>query len=186
MLDLRSKAPYLLVIAAAILVSLPVYGFRWHLWLHVLGAVVFLGNIIVSAAWMSTAKRAGSVSVVAFAARMVARADWMFTAPGVVLVLLNGFALAAERYGGWSEFQEVAWIAVALYLFVLSGVVWGAVLVRYQTVMVRLSAEAAHDGTELPPAFHRALARWFAWGGLATALPLFSLYLMVAKPTLWD
>ena len=34
-----------------------------------------------------------------------------------------------------------------------------------------------------PDEFLSALRRWYIWGGLAIALPLCSLYLMVNKPT---
>ncbi len=183
---MRSKAPYLVLIAVAIAASIPVYGYRWHLTLHILGAVVFLGNIVVTAMWMALARSSGNVPVIAFAARTVARTDWLFTAPGVVLVLGNGLALAADRYGGWSNVDETAWISLALLLFVASGVVWVGFLLRYQAAMVRLSHVAATGGSALPQDFFAAYNRWAAWGILATVLPLVSLYLMVARPTLWD
>ena len=41
------------LMAIAVIASLPVYSYRWHLLLHIFGAVVFLGNIIVAAAAFS-------------------------------------------------------------------------------------------------------------------------------------
>ena len=120
------------VLGAAVIVSVPVYPFHWHLLMHVVGAVIFVGNILVTAAWMALAQRTGNPSVLMFAARAVNRADLLFTGPGVVLVLLNGLALAADRWGGWTGFYEVSWIVAALALFALSGVVWVGFLLRYQ------------------------------------------------------
>ena len=44
----------------AVALSMPFYGRAWHLFMHQLGSTLFLGNIIVSALWMSLAKRSGS------------------------------------------------------------------------------------------------------------------------------
>ena len=49
------------------------YPYRWHTFLHIAGAVVFLGNIIVTAAWMLMAERTRSVNVIHFSAKAVIR-----------------------------------------------------------------------------------------------------------------
>ena len=176
----------LALVVVAIAVSIPVYSYTWHLAFHILGAVVFVGNIMVSAMWMVLARRTAQASVVAFASRAVSAADWLFTAPGVMLVLLNGLALANKLYGGWDKFYETSWITIALALFALSGVVWAGFLLRYQAAMVRLSVPAAESGSGLPTEYFSVFNRWAVWGTIATVLPLISLYLMVAKPRLWD
>ena len=172
------------VLVAAVIVSVPIYPFQWHLLMHVLGAAVFVGNILVTAAWMALAQRTGNRSVLMFAARTVNRADLLFTGPGVVLVLLNGLALAADRWGGWTGFYEQSWIVAALALFGASGAVWVGFLLRYQFAMVRL-IDASPPQREVPSEFSDALRRWYAWGVVATLLPLLSLALMVYKPELW-
>ena len=43
--------------AIVVVLSLPIYPYRWHLLLHILGAVIFVGNIVVTAAWMALAER---------------------------------------------------------------------------------------------------------------------------------
>ena len=57
---------YGLLAVAAVAVSLPLYPYRWHLFLHIAGAVIFLGNIIVTGAWMLMAERTQSPSVLHF------------------------------------------------------------------------------------------------------------------------
>jgi uncharacterized membrane protein len=135
--NMRERAPYLIVIAIAAVVSIPIYPYRWHLWMHIFGAVSFLGNIIVTAGWMTAANRTADVRVVAFASRMVARADWLFTAPSILLILINGSVLAGELYG-WANLQDQAWITSAFVLFALSGVIWGGILA---------ALSASHDST---------------------------------------
>ena len=134
--------------------------------------------------WMISAERTREDSVIAFAVRGVARADYLFTGPGVILVLGNGMALAASRWGGWDGFHEQAWITAALGLFALSGVVWAGFLLRYQATMLAMANSSTGIGANAD--FTAVLHRWYAWGAVATLLPLVSLYLMVTKPTLWD
>ncbi len=173
------------LVAVAIVVSLPIYPFEWHLFLHIAGAVVFVGNIIITGAWMYLADRTGDPKVVGFATSSLSLADAIFTGPGVALILLNGLAMAAERYGGWDGFHEVSWITTALGIFVLSGTIWAAFLVRTQSAMTRLAATAVSQETELPDEFRVHMKSWYLWGTIATVLPIVSLALMVFKPTLW-
>ena len=181
----RALLAYSTLYAVVVLASLPLYPYKWHLLLHILGAVVFVGNIIVTAAWMVLAERTRELRVIRFATRAVNRADLLFTGPGVALVLLNGLAIAADRWGGWANFYEHSWIALALALFAASGIVWVAFLMRYQTRMASLSSAAVEAGESLPQEFYNALRRWYVWGVIATALPVASLYLVVAKPEWW-
>ena len=60
--------------------------------LHILGVVLFVGNIITAALWKTRADRSGDLATVAYAQRTVALADWAFTLPGVLLVIVGGCA----------------------------------------------------------------------------------------------
>ena len=64
---------------------------------HMLGVVLFLGNIIVTGFWKAIADRTGNPAVIAFAQRLVTLTDWIFTAGGVALVLAGGFGMARCR-----------------------------------------------------------------------------------------
>ena len=68
--------------AVVVVASLPLYTFRWHMTVQILGAVIFLGNIIVTAAWMMLAERTREASVIHFTSKTVSRADLLFTGPG--------------------------------------------------------------------------------------------------------
>lgn len=149
---------------------------RVYLTLHIVGAVIFVGNIIVTGTWMFWAERTRQREVIAFATHSVHWADVFFTAPGVTLVFANGFIMAQD-FGG----IQTSWITVALSLFTLSGVVWVLTLIPAQDRLARLSS----IGTELPADFYHALHRWYFWGIVATLLPLGSLVIMVTKPHFW-
>jgi len=180
----RSTSLAPILILAAVVVSLPLFSYQWHKLLHILGAVLFLGNLMVTAGWMTWAVQRKDPSVVAFAAAGVNKADQWFTSPGVVLLLLNGFALTALAWGGWLGFTTTGWILAGLLLLVASAVVFGVAVRRYQREMVRLSSEAVQSGTALSEEFFASSRKWSVWGAVATILPLVALYFMVAKPTL--
>jgi uncharacterized membrane protein len=169
------------LIFVAVLVSLPLpfWGRQWHLFMHILGAVLFIGNIIVTAAWMILVVRTGQPSLVHFGAKAVNQADLLFTIPGVLLIFLNGLTLAPAFGGG--NILGASWVVAALVLLTLSGIVWIAFLLRYQNQLVELSA----SGDQLSTEFMLIFRNWGIWGGIATVLPIFSLLLMVFKPTLW-
>ena len=171
------------LVVAAVAVSLPLYPYKWHTFMHIAGAVVFLGNIIVTAAWMLMADLSRSVKVMHFSAKAVIRADLLFTLPGVLLVLMNGFAMVFSRWGGRDALYDFTWISLALALFTASGVIWVGLLIPAQHRMVVFSDPS--DYPDAPPRqFFSALHKWYFWGGLAIVLPLCSLYLMVNKPAL--
>ena len=149
--------------------------------LHVFGAIIFMGNLIVSAMWMANAKKTHDADVLYFASRMVIRADWVFTLPGVLAILIPGLLTV----GPWGGFPGASWAELALALFILSGLIWGIVLVRLQKRMLEISREAVQLKTALSDEFYKVEGRWMMWGGIATLLPLGALYLMVFKPQLW-
>ena len=152
--------------------------YPWHVFLHVLGAILFLGNIIVTALWMNLAERSQNDAALRYAAGTVKWADVAFTAPGVLLLLTNGFILAYAAWGG----LMASWIVVAPVLFILTGIVWMVFLLPLQNRMLRFSGSGED---ELPGQFYRALHQWYVGGLIATPLPLISLVLMVTKPQLW-
>lgn len=172
--------PLVLAIAAVLLsLPLPLYTRQWHKFLHVLGAVLFIGNIIVTAVWMILVVRTRQVKLVHVGAQAVNQADLLFTIPGVLLIFLNGVVLAPAFGNG--SILGASWVVAALILLILSGVVWLFFLLRYQHRMVELSA----SGDQLSTEFMLVFRNWGIWGGIATLLPVLSMLLMVFKPILW-
>ncbi len=176
--DLR--LPIALIILV-VLVSLPFpfYTHDWHKLMHIFGAVIFIGNIVVTAAWMLLAEHTKKPPVINFAAKAVTQADLLFTLPGVLLIFINGLVLAPAFGGG--NILGASWVVAALILLLLSGIVWAGFLLRYQSQLVELSA----SGEQLLEGFNDVFRKWAIWGIIATVLPIISLILMVFKPTLW-
>ena len=154
--------------------------YEWHKLLHIFGAIIFLGNIIVTGAWMFLAEQNKQRTTLHFASKVVNWADVLFTAPGVLLILSNGLIMVTS-WGGIGT----SWIAVALGLFMLSGIVWVGFLLGYQDRIIQLSSNPVSSDEQLPEAFFQVLHRWYFWGIVATILPLISMILMVVKPRFW-
>ena len=142
--------------------------------LHVLGAVLFVGNIITAAFWKLLAEREGNPQVIASAAKRVMTADYFFTIPGIVLLLSTGHILMAQA--GYS-LLSFSWISLAYGVFILSGLLWMVVLLPAQRAMIRHSQNG-----QLGKEYSTASNTWNLWGTVATVLPLVTLYLMVVKP----
>ncbi len=166
---------------AVVVLSLPLFPYQWHVFMHIAGAVVFLGNIIVTGVWMLLAERTRSIPVIHFSAKAVIRANFLFTLPGVLLLVINGVVMVVARWGGWDAFHQISWVTIALELFIASGVIWVGALLPAQHRMAVFSAPSAYPEA-LPAQFFSAIRRWYFWGVLAILLPVASLYLMVHKP----
>ena len=161
---------------AAIALSVPFFGHGWNLLMHQIGAVVFMGNLIVSAAWMSLARRTRSGDALRLGVRGVILTDAIFTLPGALLLLLNGGILATPFFEA-----RAMWVMVSATLFILSGLVWLAVLIPVQR-RLWAAVESIPRGGDVPAGCEALLSTWFRAGGVATLLPFATLVLMVLKP----
>jgi uncharacterized membrane protein len=146
--------------------------------LHILGVVLFLGNIVVTAVWKLLADRTKNPPVVAYGQRLVTVTDIAFTATGAILIIVSGQVMARE-FGG--VFSGPSWLLWGWSLFVASGAIWLLVLVPIQVMQERL-ARTFRDGAAIPDRYWKLSRLWAVFGSIATALPLFNLYLMVFKP----
>lgn len=153
-------------------------GYRTLKLLHVLGGVLFIGNLLVTAAWKVMADRTNDAAVVAFAQRMVTRTDFSFTAAGATLVLVPGVLMATE-FG--EAFWTIPWLGWGLALFFASGLIWACVLVPIQIRQGRLAREFAASGS-IPDSYRRLGRLWIVFGTVATLLPIVNLYFMVYRP----
>ena len=146
--------------------------------IHLLGVVIFLGNIIVTAVWKMLADKTKSPSVVAYAQKLVTITDFVFTAVGVFLILVTG-RIMASRFG---EISDVLWLSWGWWLFIASGVIWVLILIPIQIKQAKLAKDFA-DKQDIPDSYWILSKYWAVFGMLATVLPLANLYFMVIKPT---
>lgn len=155
----------------------PLLPFHWHKALHILGAVLLLGNIAVTGAWGTAARYSGSSETMRFAVRMICWADVFFTGPGFALIVANAAVLASV----WGGIYQWSWLVVTLMLLGFFGAT-GMGALYYQVRLWNLALKP--DGVD-SPAFHKALRNWGLWGAPATLGPVAILFIMVLKPRFW-
>jgi len=144
---------------------------------HLLGVVLFMGNILVTGFWKAIADRMREPHVVAYAQHLVTLTDWLFTFGGIVLILIGAYGMVAT--GGLD--LRLTWLLWGQALFAASGLIWIAVLVPVQVEQAKL-AHGFEAGGAIPERYWQLNRRWVIFGIIATALPLANLYFMVAKP----
>lgn len=146
--------------------------------LHLIGVVLLIGNVTVTAVWKVFADRTGDARVMRFSQRLVTITDWSLTLSGILLVTLGGYGML--YLAGLSPLG-LRWLVWGQLLFGVSGAIWLAVLIPAQ---VRLAREAHKLTDATPPteAYRADNRRWLIWGVIATAPLVAAIYVMSAKP----
>ena len=147
-------------------------------WVHVIGATVLLGTGAGIAFFMVMAHQTRSAPLIAHTAKIVVRADWLFTASAVLVQPITGLALAYVV--GWRLTEP--WILISMGLYVLTGAFWLPV-VWIQSELRKLAQSAAERDEALPDRYHRLYRIWFACGFPAFISVLAILWLMIARPS---
>lgn len=146
--------------------------------LHIFGAIIFIGNIVVTAVWKAMADRTRDARIVAFGQRLVTLTDLIFTSIGAALVFITGFFMA---YWYYDDFLTIKWIAWGLGLFMISALIWLTALIPIQIKQAQLARRFSGNG-QIPDEYWRLGRLWMILGSLATLLPLINIYFMVFKP----
>lgn len=148
--------------------------------LHILGAILLLGNTLTGAFWMIFTDIQKSSSLFRFSIRAINLADIVFTTPGALLLLWNGFFLAHQNWGGlW----QMSWLKLVVILFMILGLIWALILVPMQIHFDRLSEDLGtfHEIYQNHQ-FRHWLIKYFIFGSSAAAITIAILTLMVLKP----
>jgi uncharacterized membrane protein len=145
---------------------------------HILGVVLFLGNIIITGWWKIMADRTKNKQIIAFAQRQVTLTDYVFTLGGVLLVLTTGIGNAILHE---LNYLSIKWLAWGYWLFIASGVIWVAILLPIQIKQAKMAKQFSEQ-EPIPEQYWKLGNLWIIFGTLATLLPLANLYWMVFKP----
>jgi uncharacterized membrane protein len=151
----------------------------WKL-VHVLSVVMFFGNITTGLFWARRAHRSREFRVVALTFESIIRSDRYFTGPGVIGILVGGFAAAIQ---GKFPILGTGWILWSIILFSISGVVFGVWLVPLQRRIAAFAADT-HDSDEAWQTYEQMYIVWERWGAVAMITPAAAIVLMVLKPAL--
>lgn len=151
-----------------------------YLWLkvvHIFGVVIFLGNIIVTGWWKNMADMTKNSQIIAYAQRQVTLTDFIFTGGGVAILLVAGMLNVYLHDMSYSS----KWLAHGMTIFLVSGAIWGAVLIPVQTKQAKMAKAFAVSGV-IPDSYWKLCTTWNIFGLLATLIPLANIYYMVFKP----
>jgi len=124
------------------------------------------------------ADRTKNPVIIAFAQRQVTLTDYIFTAGGVILILVTGIGNAVLHN---MDYLSIRWLAWGYWLFILSGIIWAVILIPIQIKQAKMSKQFSKDGV-IPDNYWRLSRLWIVFGTLATLLPLVNIYWMVFKP----
>jgi len=150
---------------------------KFLLFLHVLGVVIFLGNIITAAFWKIRADIKGDPEFIHNTVKNVMLADFVFTLPGLILIIVSGILMAVQA--GYSM-SGLNWLTLSLILFIFTGVLWLLILLPIQRNMIRHSAQSIEEG-DISKTYRKASRYWAIFGIIATLLPVVILYFMIIK-----
>src|SRR2546428_9343509 len=149
--------------------------------LHVVAVVLFLGNITTGLFWHLHAARTKDAKLLAHTMDGIIGSDRIFTVPGVVLIIVTGFAAAIY---GQLPILRTGWILWTLVLFLASGVIFMIRVAPLQRRLRALAQAGVQSGTFDYGAYRAVAVRWELWGAAALLTPFAGLELMVLKPAL--
>ena len=140
---------------------------------HVVSAILFVGNMIVTGVWSALLFKQRTLVDFRFAARAIVVTDWIFTFGGAVLLVASGVTIAIGRgYPMW----ETPWIRGAILGLLSSTTIWVLLLIPAQRQMLRLGADQDDE-------LRRVYQRWNVGGWIAAVPLFFALWCMTYKPS---
>lgn len=137
---------------------------------HVAGAVLLLGNVVVTGLWAGLLWRWREGLSYRVAARVILWADLCFTLVGGSALVTSGIFLALREGLAW---RELPWLRHGIAAIGVATLVWLLVLLPEQLRMDRWSVD--------DPRYPRAFWRWTLVGWLDTLVLCFGLWAMVTK-----
>ncbi|MDP2303393.1 MAG: DUF2269 family protein [Ignavibacteria bacterium] len=148
------------------------FSYQWHKILHILGIILFMGNMIVGPFWFLFAYYSKDKTLLKFANRLLQLTDLYLTIPGVALTVLNGLFLASV-FGGT---KIVPWL---FYSIILLFVMWALSipLIYLQEKMYSTIDNEPDNDTKI----NKLLIRWGILGTIVMIPPTIIFYLMVVK-----
>ncbi len=151
------------------------FSYNVHKVLHIVGVVIFMGNMIAGPIWLMLAWFTGDQKLLAFAARTLGQADMVLTVPGVQLTLWNGIYMASVHGG----VMKAPWLREAMYLLIATSIVSTTLVLYCQEKFIHVAQEQDSAATL------KWLLIWSFWGTLVGVPFSLVAWLMVNKQPLW-
>jgi uncharacterized membrane protein len=146
--------------------------------LHILGLILMVGNVTVTAFWKVFADRTCKTQIIGFAQWLVTVTDFTFTLTGGFLMVIGGYG--AALVGGVSLFST-PWLVLGQLMLAVSGGIWLGILIPIQIRQARYARDFAIIG-EVPESYKKDSRTWLIWGLISTVPLTAGMYFMVFKP----
>ena len=147
----------------------------WKL-IHVLAAIVFIGNITIGAFWKLQVDKSKDRLKVVETFKTLIKADRIFTMPSVTILII--FGLGSAMQGNFS-LVETPWIFWGIMMIIVSAFAFMSKVVPIQKKIISLASNEQKFKWEEYEALSKA---WNFWGLIATISPYIAVVLMVLKP----
>ncbi len=147
--------------------------------IHILGLILMVGNVTVTALWKVFADRTGKTQIISFAQWLVTVTDFSFTLLGGFLMVVGGYGAA---FVGRFPLLSTPWLALGQAMLAVSGAIWLGILVPIQIRQAGAAQDFAIVG-DVPDSYKKDSRTWLIWGLISTVPLTAALYFMVAKPT---
>ncbi len=138
--------------------------------LHVAGAVLLLGNVMVTGLWAALLWRARPAIPFRRVARVILWADLIFTVVGGSALTISGIFLIQAQGLPW---RALPWLQHGIGALALATLIWLFALLPDQIRLERLP--------EGDPRYVRAFWRWTIIGWVDTLILCYGLWVMVTK-----
>ncbi|MDQ0456406.1 DUF2269 family protein [Rhizobium paknamense] len=145
--------------------------------IHVIAAVLFLGNIIVTAVWKVMADRRKALDVLRFGIDLVILTDILFTFGGAAILIGSGGYMVIS-YG--MSILDTPWLLYGIGCFAVSGFIWLLGLVPNQFKQRQL-LRSATDYRLIAQEFERLAMRWNVLGVISTLFAIAAIVFMTVK-----
>jgi uncharacterized membrane protein len=152
--------------------------YDWLLFLHVTGAFMVMGGVVMAGVFSVSALRSERPSEIALLLRL-GRVAGVSIGGGMVLTLVFGLWLVAHVDYGWGD----AWIVTSLLLWVVAnalGGIGGNRDKQARKLAERLTAEGDAPSAELSARLRDSVSLTLNWGSGVVAIAI--LALMIWKP----
>lgn len=149
-----------------------IVSYQWHKIFHIIGVVIFMGNMLVGPVWFLYAFYSKDRALLLFANKLMQVTDLYLTVPGIALTVLNGLFLASA-FGGSAN---LPWL---LYSVILLFIMWGfsiPLIYIQEKLYSAIALEPENRGK-----INSLLIKWSICGTVVMIPPSIIFYLMIVK-----
>jgi len=149
-----------------------IFTYQWHKILHILGLILFMGNMIIGPVWFMYAFYSKDKTLLKFANRLLQLTDLYITIPGLDLTIINGLFLASI-YGGS---KNQTWLYYSIILLLIMWLISIPLIYIQEKIYKSIGKETINLKST-----NRLLIIWGIIGTLVMIPPTLIFYLMVFK-----